>query len=83
MEASVLDLRRRMSEIIRALDNNEPVIILYRGKKKGVIYPAGKPGDNVGSAGDHPAFGMWNDRKDMKDVEKYVRGQRKGRGNAF
>lgn len=83
MEASVLDLRRRMSEIIRALDNNEPVIILYRGKKKGVIYPVGKRGDNSGGAGKHHAFGMWKDRKDMKDVDRYVRGLRRGRGNAF
>jgi hypothetical protein len=28
---------------------------------------------------DDPAFGMWADREDMKDVAAYVRNLRKGR----
>jgi hypothetical protein len=28
---------------------------------------------------DHPAFGMWKDRKDMEDVEAYLRNLRKPR----
>jgi hypothetical protein len=31
------------------------------------------------SAKSHPAFGMWKDRKDMKDVAAYVRRLRRGR----
>ena len=34
-----MDLRKRMREIIRALERNESVTLLYRGKKKGVISP--------------------------------------------
>ena len=36
MKASILDLRRRMSEVLKALERNEDVTILYRGKKKGI-----------------------------------------------
>ena len=39
MHASVMDLRKRMREIIRALERNENVTLFYRGKKKGVIHP--------------------------------------------
>lgn len=39
MQASVMDLRKRMGDIIRALERNETVTLLYRGKKKGVIHP--------------------------------------------
>jgi len=56
MKASILDLRRRMSEVLRALENNEPVTILHRGREKGVIYPAVRPGSTVPVA-EHPAFG--------------------------
>ena len=31
------------------------------------------------SVKDHEAFGMWRDRKDMADVDVYVRNLRKGR----
>jgi hypothetical protein len=39
MQASVTYLRKRMREIIRALERNENVPRLYRGQKKGVIFP--------------------------------------------
>jgi hypothetical protein len=78
MDASVLDLRRNMKSILRALDRNEPVTLFYRGRKKGVIQPiAGE--SSAMSAKMHPAFGMWKDRKDMKNVAAYVRRLRRGR----
>lgn len=39
MQASILDLRYRMKEILQALERNETVEILYHGKRKGVIIP--------------------------------------------
>ena len=39
MQATVMDLRKRMGDIIRALERNENVTLLYRGKKKGIIHP--------------------------------------------
>ena len=87
MKASILDLRRKMRDVLRALDRSESVTILYRGKKKAVLYPADK-----GNGGrktrekpmtEHPAFGMWKNRKDMRDPAKAVREMRKGRFRAF
>jgi len=79
MEASILDFRRRSREIIEALERGEIVTVFYRGKKKGVMYPAGTDGEVGKSASDHPAFGMWKDRDDLADVDGAVRKLRKGR----
>ena len=40
MKASILDLRRRMKDILLALDRNESVTILYRGKEKAILSPS-------------------------------------------
>lgn len=34
MKVSILDLRRRMKDVLRALDRNESVTIYYRGNEK-------------------------------------------------
>ena len=36
MKASILDLRRRMKDVLLALDRNESVTIFYRGKEKAI-----------------------------------------------
>ena len=76
MKVSILDLRRRMKDILLALDRNESITILYRGKEKAILSPirqrTRKP------VKDHEAFGMWRDREDMADVDAYVRNLRKG-----
>ena len=83
MKATVLDLRRRTSEILKALDRNETVTILYRGREKGVIHPVGRKGKKRKSFRDLPAFGMWKDREDMKDVEGWLRKRRERRFRAI
>ena len=56
MKASVVDLRYRMNEVLKALERNEDVRIVSRGRLKGVIKPVGgKPGIKVC---DHPFFNM-------------------------
>ena len=77
MKASILDLRRRMRDVLLALDRNESVTIYYRGKEKAILSPSRQR--TVKSVKDHEAFGMWRDRKDMADVDGYVRNLRKGR----
>jgi len=78
MNATVLDLRRNMKKIFAAIDRNERVSLTYRGRERAVIVPsAEKPA--VKSSSKHPAFGIWADRKDMKNVDAYVRNMRKGR----
>ena len=80
MKASILDLRRRMKDILLALDRNESVTILYRGKEKAILSPIRQRTKEP--VKDHEAFGMWRDRKDMTDVDAYVRNLRKGHLNA-
>jgi len=82
VKASILDLRRRMAEVLRALERSEPVTILYRGKEKGVLYPASARKQATGPVAEHAAFGMWRDREDLQDVDRAVRELRKGRFDA-
>ena len=82
MKASILDLRRRMSDVLRALARGERVTILHRGKEKGVLYPANGPEDRSAAVSEHAAFGMWRDRGDLQDVDRAVRKMRRGRVNA-
>jgi prevent-host-death family protein len=83
MKATILDLRRQMSEVLKSLEHNEPVTIMHRGKKKAVLYPAGSAPSQQGAVTDHPAFGMWKNRADISDVGQYVRRLRKGRHDAI
>lgn len=39
MKASIVDLRYKMKDVLKALDQNEEVKILYHGKVKGTIIP--------------------------------------------
>jgi len=61
MKATVVDLRYKMNDILKALDRNEKVTVLYRGKIKGVLVPAAQNKDM--SMTDHPFFGMYQDSK--------------------
>jgi hypothetical protein len=79
MKATFLDLRKRSKDIVKALDRNQPVTLFYRGKAKGMIIPASNPPEKTVSAASHPAFGMWRDRAEMKDVPGFVAKLRKTR----
>lgn len=82
MIASFLDLRKRTSDILHALDRNESITLLYRGKPKAVMSPVAND-TPLPSACELAGFGMWADRKDMDDVAGYVRNLRKGRHHAL
>jgi len=78
MKATVLDLRYRTKDVLKAVERGETVTVLYRGKEKALIQPIpSKPRRTKMSA--DPAFGLWKDRKDMSDVEGFVRKLRKSR----
>lgn len=81
MKASILDLRRRMRDVLLALDRNESVTIYYRGKEKAILSPSRR--STTKSIKGHEAFGMWRDREDTADVDAYVRDLRKGRVDDF
>ncbi len=62
MKASIVDLRYKTADILKALDRNESVTVLYHGKIKGVIKPVrGKIRSKIKN---HPFFGMTNDNEE-------------------
>ena len=69
MKASIVDLRYKTADILKALDRNESVTVLYHGKVKGVIKPAREtPSTKIKN---HPFFGMLkeSDETVLKELE--------------
>jgi len=81
MKATVVDLRYRMKDVLKALDRGETVTVLYRGKEKARLTPI--EAERKGPLTSDPAFGMWKDRTDLKNVPAYVRNLRRGRFDAL
>lgn len=81
MRASILDLRRHMRDILKALDRNESITLTYRGQEKATIIPAHEK--MKVNMEDHDAFGIWRKRRDLDNVNAALRRLRKGRVNAF
>ena len=59
MKVSIVDLRYKTNDILKALDRNESVTVLYHGKIKGVIEPAREKSEL--KIRDHPFFGMYEE----------------------
>lgn len=78
MKATVVDLRYKMNDILKALDRNETVTILYHGKVKGFIVPA--KAKEFKKIKDHPFFGM-SATKSQKSVPDELNDLRKARYN--
>ena len=71
-----------MGNILKALQRNEAVTLLRRGKPIAVIRPlTGTPARKAVAA--HEAFGMWKGRADLRDVEAAMDRLRKGRADAL
>lgn len=66
MRTSVVDLRYRMNEILKAIDRNEEVTILYHGKVIGAIKP--KFSRRRRRILDHPFFNMYSSKKAAHEV---------------
>ena len=79
MKASIVDLRYHMKDVLRAIDRGETVTVLYRGKEKAKLVPIESRPEKPMKSTDHPAFGMWKDREDMKDPSAWVRKIRRSR----
>jgi hypothetical protein len=56
MKASIVDLRYKTKDILKALEKNESVTVLYHGKVRGIIKPAKEK--SLKKVKDHPFFGM-------------------------
>lgn len=75
MEASILDLRYKMKEVLQALERRERVRILYHGKEKGTIIPLESKAKS--KIAEHPFFGM--NKKDRRTVAEVMSDLRGGR----
>jgi antitoxin (DNA-binding transcriptional repressor) of toxin-antitoxin stability system len=75
MKASIVDLRYRMKDVLRALDRNEEVTVTYRGEVKGVIVPSGgkKRNKTKMRVEDHPLFGSAKSDKSVEEVMNELR----------
>lgn len=76
MNASIVDLRYKMNEVLKALDRREKVTILYHGKIKGTIVPVAAQKDM--SVEEHPFFNMAH-----KDGSSVARRMEELRGSRF
>lgn len=74
MQATVVDLRYRMSDVLKALERNEDVDILYRGKIKGVLVANAKRSETKVSA--HPFFNMRSSPASVEAEMQSLRGSR-------
>ncbi len=76
MQANIVDLRYKMKSIIKALERNETVTILYHGKEKGTIFPSSS-GKEIRVV-EHPFFGMVNKDKaeTVESTMEALRGSR-------
>lgn len=75
MKASIVDLRYKMKNVLKALARKEKVQILYHGKVKGIISPI--INDMNKRVKDHPFFGL--NRKLKKTVDEEMKDLRKAR----
>jgi hypothetical protein len=79
MKATVLDLRYKMNEVLKALDKREKVTLLYHGRVKGTIFPEG--GEQMTKVEDHPFFGMT--AREDRSVSQQMEVLRRSRSDAI
>ncbi len=71
MVVTTKELRLNASRILKKVQQIGSVTVTLRGKPVAKL-TALKQGQVVHAA-DHPAFGMWADREDMKDVHAWLK----------
>lgn len=79
MKATVVDLRYKMNDVLKALERNEKVTVFYRGKEKGVLIPSEHSKKDM-KISDHPFFGMYSSNSNQVVLEELaeLRGERYG-----
>ena len=76
MQATIVDLRYKMNQVLKALERNETVSVLYRGKLKGVLSPATTT--SAAKVSGHSFFGCRKDAQSVQEVMEHMRGGRHG-----
>jgi len=80
MKTTAKDLRTHARRILEAVDRGQEVTITHRGKARAKLVPI-RAARRATRPEPHklPAFGMWKDRADVKDVAAYVERLRRRR----
>ncbi len=80
MKATIVDLRYKMKDVLKALRRRERVEILYHGKTAGIIIPPDAMNSPKKDLRRHPFFGMHKDMgstaSDIKSQMDKLRGPR-------
>jgi len=79
MEISTKQLRIQPGRILSKVNKGQDIIITYRGKPSARIIPITTGETAYNDDTEDELFGVWKDRKDIENVEQYVRKIRKGR----
>ena len=72
MEASIVDLRYKTKEILQALERNEEVQVLYRGRARGRIVPQTLAG-NSAKVVEHPFFNSVSEDEEVDAIMDRLR----------
>ncbi len=73
--ATAKELRYRTSSILESVKKGEEVIITMRGKSIAMLRPLKKQENRFNSIG----FGLWKDRKDLRNVNEWIDEKRRPR----
>lgn len=75
MQASIVDLRYRMRDILRALSRHEVITVLYRGKPRAKLVAIEEPSKKKEM--EHAFFGMLSDAPgSVEETMDELRGER-------
>ncbi|MFZ4778522.1 MAG: type II toxin-antitoxin system Phd/YefM family antitoxin [Terrimicrobiaceae bacterium] len=74
MEATVVDLRYHMNDVLKALERNESVHVRCRGKVKGIIRPVREA--SFAKVVSHPFFGIRASERSTDQIVDELRGGR-------
>ena len=78
MKITTKELRIQPGKIIEQVVHGQEITVTFRGKALARIVPIGDQAKDHQND-DTGIFGLWKNHNEKKNVEKYVRGLRKGR----
>jgi hypothetical protein len=77
MEASIVDLRYKMKDVLKALKRQETVKVYYRNTLCGILTPVESSKKMNKKIKDHPFYGMHRDASNtVEDEMNHLRGDR-------
>jgi prevent-host-death family protein len=82
MKMSLMQLRRNPGKLLKAVEGGAEVLVSKRGKTVARVVAINEEKASARIV-DHPAFGIWADRRDLDDPAAHVRALRRGRFGAL